>query len=492
VIVLTLLFVACGEETADNPAVPHPASDPASALREGSVQNVLLISIDTLRADRLETFGYDRPTSPNLAAFARRSVVFENARAQAPQTAPSHASLFTSQYPSAHRIVNVHGDAPLVHLLPEKAITLAEVLSAAGVETGAFVSGGNLTQKMAMDRGFDTWDEQLDDVSDRIDALMGWMLAPDRGAFFAVLHTYQVHAPYIPPADLYEEFVDPNYEGPLRARLTNYLGMSMQETWAAAVGPEYWEGMLEYDEEDVGFLSDLYDAEIRYVDQQFRRLFRAIYDNQELLANTAIIVLSDHGEEFREHGKYQHDQVFEELLHVPLIVRLPPALEKSGMVGRVSTPVELLDVAPTVTELMGVDDSEAGWTGRSLVPLLEDADLLPSQWELRPTFSELVVDPGPKYSRVVVFRGWKYIHTWQSNIDVTWEWLFHLQEDPLEKINLIHSEDPEAVRALAGLRELLRTHSLATKAKAEALGPAGAVEMDADMERLMRQLGYIR
>jgi len=487
-----LLLAACGEGATDRSAAPDSAPESAPSFLEGSVRNVLLISIDTLRADRLEAFGYDRPTSPNLAAFARRSVVFENARAQAPQTAPSHASLFTSQYPGAHRIVNVHGEAPLVHLLPEKATTLAEVLSAAGVETGAFVSGGNLTRKMAMDRGFDTWDEQLDDVSDRIDALMEWMLSPERGAFFAVLHTYQVHAPYIPPADLYPEFVDPNYEGPLRARLTSYLGMSMQETWAAAVGPKYWEGMLDYDDDDVGFLSDLYDAEIRYVDQQFRRLFRAINANPELLSTTAIVVLSDHGEEFREHGKYQHDQVFEELLHVPLIVRLPPALEEAGAVGRVSTPVELLDVAPTVAELMGADDSQAGWTGRSLVPLLEDADSLPSQWELRPTFSELVVDPGPKYSRAVVFRGWKYIHTWQSNIDVTWEWLFHLEEDPLEKTNLIHSKESEAVRALAGLRELLKAHSLQTKAKAEELGPAGAVEMDADMERLMRQLGYIR
>lgn len=489
-----LVFLCLIQSGCSDPDDLTPGGD-ASGGRSplvGSVTNVLLISLDTLRADRLEAFGYDRPTSPNLSAFASRGVVFERARSQSSQTAPSHASLFTSQYASAHRVVNVHGANPKVHLLPAGATTLAEVVSSAGVETAGFVSGGNLTRKMGMDRGFDTWDENLDDISDRIDALLRWMMAPDRGPFFAVLHTYQVHAPYIPPKDVYPEFVDPAYQGPLRSRFEKYLDLPMKDTWAAAVGPEYWEGMLEFDEDDVGFLSDLYDAEIRYVDQQLRRLFQAIHDDQELFQETAIIVLSDHGEEFKDHGKYQHDQLFEELVHVPLIVRLPPPLERSGAVGRVSTPVELLDVAPTVAELLGVEDESAGWTGRSLAPLMETPGAVPGGWELRPTFSELVVDPGPKYYRAVAFQGWKYIHAWQSDKDFTWEWLFFLDDDPLEQKDLMHSTDPRDVRALERLRLLLKAHTLETQAKAESLGPAGAVEMDADMERLMRQLGYIR
>jgi arylsulfatase A-like enzyme len=451
------------------------------------------VSLDTLRADRLEAYGYDRPTSPNLEAFGRRAVVFEAARAQASQTAPSHASLFTSEYPGAHRIVNVHGANPKVHLLPPGVETLAEVLSGAGIETAAFVSGGNLTRKMHMDRGFDVWDEQLEDVSERINALLRWAMAPERGRFFAVLHTYQVHAPYLPPRDVFPEFVDPAYDGPLRARLERFLDLPAQDSWAAAAGPEYWAGMLEFAAPDVQFLSDLYDAEVRYLDREIRRLLEYLLGDDQLGAQTAIIVLSDHGEEFMDHGKYQHDQVFEELVHVPLMVRMPPSFEEEGYVGRVATPVELIDVAPTVVELLGVSPGDAGWSGRSLLPVMRRPGAgLPPGWDVRPTFSELVVDPGPKYYRAVSHLGWKYIHAWQQNIDATWEWLFHLEEDPGEAVNLLSSQDPEVQRILARLRALLEARTLENAQRAQEVGSGGAVEMDADMERLMRQLGYIK
>ena len=482
-----LLGVGCGPGGGGVAGEGDPAAEGAAV-----VKNVLLISFDTLRADRLEPYGYPRPTSPNIDAFASRGVVFEAARAQASQTAPSHASLFTSEYVGAHKIINVHGKNPKVHLLPPGVRTLAEVLSEAGLETAAFVNGGNLTRKMQMDRGFDLWDEKLEGVEGRVDSLVNWMMEPGRGPFLAMLHTYQVHAPYLPPREVYPEFVDPGYEGPLRSRLESYLELSPEQAWAAAVGPSYWEGMLDYTDEDVGFLSDLYDAEIRYLDSQFRRLLEYVLGHAELSNNTAIVLLSDHGEEFKEHGKYQHDQLFEELVHVPLIVRLPPEAERQGAVGRVEEPVELIDVAPTVADLLGVDTSGIDWVGRSLVPFIRAPGQTPRGWERRPSFTELVVDPGPKYYRAVVFQGWKYIHAWQSNIDVTWEWLFRLEQDPGELNNLIKSEDAEAQRALTRLQALLEEHTVESAKRGQRLGSGGAVEMDEDMERLMRQLGYIR
>jgi len=202
-------------------------------------------------------------------------------------------------------------------------------------------------------------------------------------------------------------------------------------------------------------------------------------------------VLSDHGEEFMDHGKYQHDQVFEELVRVPLMIRMPGAWEQRGWVGRRSAPVGLVDVAPTVAELLGVDGSGLGWRGRSLVPLME-GDAVAAEWAARPVFAELVIDPGPKYYRSVVWQGWKYIHAWQRDIDHTWEWLFHLENDPGERRNRIASEDPEVARILGALKELLERHALENAARAAEVGDGGAVEMDEDMHRLMRQLGYVK
>ncbi|MFT7463985.1 MAG: arylsulfatase A-like enzyme, partial [Pseudohongiellaceae bacterium] len=263
--------------------------------------------------------------------------------------------------------------------------------------------------------------------------------------------------------------------------------------WSAATGPAYWDGMLEYDQADIDFLSDLYDGEIAYVDGEIRRLWEYLSE-AGLLKSTAVIFLADHGEEFMDHGKYQHDQVYEELLHVPLIVRLPPALERAGYRGRVGQVVELIDVAPTVSELFGLREVPTQWTGRSLVQLLENAGdegLKNSREFDRPSFSELVIDPGPKYHRTVNWGGWKYIHVWQKDIDHTWEYLFHLEEDPQERRNVVTSDVPETTRALSALRQLLEEQSIANAEAGAAAGPGGAQEIDGDMLELMLKLGYI-
>lgn len=449
-----------------------------------------MISLDTLRRDRLDVYGSERATSLNLEGLARRSVVFEDARAQSAQTAPSHASLFTAEHPAVHGVINVHGNDPRIHKLPEGVRTVAEVLSEAGLETAAFVSGGNLSKRMDMDRGFDVWDERLEDVSGRIDAALAWMFAPQRGdrGFFALIHTYEVHAPYLPPREVYPAFVDPAYAGPLRARLEKYLSSSTKDAWDAAVGPEYWEGMLDFDDDDVRFLSDLYDAEIAHTDSELRRLFEYVM-RSDLSRNTAIIVLSDHGEEFRDHGKYQHDQVFDELLRVPLMIRFPPALESAGYKGRIAEPVGLVDVGPTVADMLGVSWPEEERWGQSLLPLVDKSR--PGTWRRRPVFAQLVVDPGPKTHRSVVWDGWKYIHVHQANIDRTWEWLFHVAADPLERKNLVESSDPEPVKVLRVLREMLKNHAVESERRVAAVGKGGISEIDDETEDQMRALGYI-
>ncbi|GJM20545.1 MAG: hypothetical protein DHS20C15_04600 [Planctomycetota bacterium] len=452
---------------------------------------MLLISLDTLRADRLEAYGSQRPTSPSLNAFASRSVVFDDARAQASQTAPSHASLFSSTSLAVHGVINVHGDTPRVHKLPSGVTTLAEVVSERGWETAAFVSGGNLSQRMDLNRGFDTWDERFENVTERSRAALSWMLKPGRGPFFTVLHTYQVHAPYLPPRELADRFVDPAYSGPLRERLDHYLALPEKAAWEAAVGPAYWEGLLDFTDEDVRFLSDLYDAEIAHLDESLRIVFETVMRG-ELGHRLAIVILSDHGEEFRDHGKYQHDQIFEEHLHVPLMIKLPPKLERSGWTGRVQTPVSLIDVAPTVLEVLGLSADGLPWQGRSLMPLLGPDREKHEGGELsRPVFSQLVVEPGPQYHRSVVFNDWKYIRVWHENIDHTREWLFNLSNDPGERRNLIDVDHSGAPKVLATLRELLEQQGAQDADLARRVGDGITEALDAEGCQRLRALGYV-
>lgn len=480
---------ACGSDSTDEVVIEEVETSPTGRA-DVLAQNVILISLDTLRADRLGLMGYKKLTSPNLDALARRSVVFDRAQTQSSQTAPAHASLFTSEYPGAHRIVNAHTASRDLFTLPPHVTTLAEALSKEGVETAAFVSGGNLTKRMEMDRGFSVWDEKNEDISKRLNAMLEWIWAPDRGRFFVILHSYQVHAPYLPPQEFLERFVDRNYAGPLKARTEKYLALPQEEAWAAATGPAYWEGLLDYTPEDVRYLSDLYDAEIAYVDQELRRFLES-YLGSELGATTALVVLSDHGEEFKEHGKYQHDQVYEEHLHVPLFFRLPGALEGQGWKGRVKHAVELVDVAPTIAELMGAGRDDDGWEGRSLVPLLSP-NRDGAMWRSQPRFSELVVGPGPKYYHSITWQGWKYIRAWQKDINVEWEWLFHLEDDAKERVNMVEVESPEVQEALTQLREELLRHINAVQEKAVELGEGGMAEVDDDLRQMLKQLGYVR
>ena len=483
---------ASGAAAPAGSSVPAPgrARTPA-AVPDALVRNVVLVSIDTLRADRLGPYGYQRPTSPNLSALSQKGVVFTHAQSQSAQTAPSHASLFTSAYGETHGLINVHGDASQMRTLPAGLTTLAEVLQRAGLETAAFVSDGNLTRGMGMSRGFALWDEKNEDVSGRVSAALGWIQSPDRKRFLALVHTYQVHAPYVPPAEVAQRFIDKGYSGPLLARLQRYWTLPWEKQWAGGVGADYWEGMLEYTADDVRFLSDLYDGEIAYADDMLRRLL------QELLAgprakDTAVIVLSDHGEEFRDHGKFQHDQVFQELIHVPLLVSVPSAVTRVPWTGEVAAPVELVDVAPTVAELLGVDAGAAGWAGRSLVPLLDPLRRAAASDADRAQFSELTMetDHGPKVFRTLTWHGWKYIHGEQPEMQAKWEWLFDLTKDPHEKTDRMADTGAEAVAMLKELRQRLDAHTQACLERAAAAGSSDSVSVPDELRENLNQMGY--
>jgi len=296
----------------------------------GGARNLIVISIDTLRADRLGCYGAERATSPALDAFAAGAVRFERAYAAAPWTLPSHVTMLSGLLPSVHGV-----DQP--DLRPGRDTRLlAEVLRDAGYYTFAGTDGGWLGADFDLDRGFRAFDDadvdfeaRLDRALERIDAVHG--VRP----FFAFLHTYDVHCPYTPGAP---------YDGMFASD-----GARAIETEGRCGNPDF--NLLDLDAAEARFLADRYDGGIRRADDALGE-FLAELEARGVLDDTVVVVTSDHGEEFLEHGRIGHEgSVYPELLHVPLVVRAPgvePGVraEPVGLVDLVPTVLELLDVAP--------------------------------------------------------------------------------------------------------------------------------------------------
>jgi len=355
---LALLAGACG-----------PAAEPDARGPTFARAPVLLVSIDTLRADRLGCYGYERDTSPHIDRVAAEGVVFEECYANSPKTASSHMSLFTSLPPSAHGVTNASARLGIrVRRVGANRRTLPQVLDEAGWRCTALASGANLNPQMGFARGFeDRFTSRNQDVSDLVDrALRLDRMAADLDSPpFWFLHTYQVHAPYLPP-DAYRERFAPQPRGRAGELMEAMRGLSHTQAWRR-MHAGLWDHEDEFGPQDARYLSDLYDAEIAYTDAQLGRLFDALRASgtwDELL----VVILSDHGEEFAEHGDFEHDQLFAEHLHVPWIVKLPGGAHAGTRVRGLTS---LLDVMPTLLDLLGLEGPPT-MAGRSQVPAILD------------------------------------------------------------------------------------------------------------------------
>lgn len=370
-----LLCAACGDgapSTADANAADvsfdfAAAADADAPPPVADRPNLVVFLIDTQRADFLGTYGHPQPTSPQLDAFAREGMVFEAAFAQASSTSPSHASLFTSTYPRTHGVWNrvVHDvlDDPVHPALADSAVTLAEALAEHGYDTAGIADGGNVQASRGFAQGFRVWDSDFRGADHRVDRAVRWLDSERDPAkpFFLFLHTYQVHTPYVPERQYVELFADPDYDGPLRAAWEGARAYWEENiaTLRGAIGDiqsRFYKPHIPKEDgtslppADLAFLKALYEAEIRQTDAAFAR-FLAALDERGLDENTLILVTSDHGEEFWEHGKYGHHQIYDHTVHVPFFVRGPGV--PAG--ARRSDPVELLDVMPTLLRQAGVE-----------------------------------------------------------------------------------------------------------------------------------------
>jgi arylsulfatase A-like enzyme len=353
----TLALAAC---------TAREAAPPASRPRG----RVILISLDTLRADHLGAYGYPRPTSPFLDSLAARGTLFENAVAQLPGTLPSHMSIFTGLYPAEH------GVYPPEAVLSTRLPTLPEVFRAHGFRTGGHSEGGYLEGRYGFARGFEEWTDphpmverggRLVKVPEAVKRTFEAGLdfvrrARQAEAFFLFLHTYSVHDPYDPPQPYRSQF----WKGPAPAGAFPPDGEELSAFNAG--GRRLAPGAVAY-------YQALYDAQIRYTDDVLREFFAGL-DALGLRDQVTVVITSDHGEEFLEHGKLAHEQVYHECLHVPLLVVRPGG--KPG--ARVAALVQSIDIAPTLYELAGVPAAaRPKMSGRSLVPLLEGGSARPGR-----------------------------------------------------------------------------------------------------------------
>jgi len=354
-------------ERIDRPAPPPPAAD---ARRP----NLVIVSLDTLRADRLGAYGHDRPTSPHLDRMAEGATLFEQAYSQSPKTAPSHMTLFTGLYPEAHRVKNrFNARTPWLGRLSPDLPTLAEMLAAAGYRTVGRTSGANVHASLGFARGFESYERAGRDARSVFRAAGEALgrLAARPAPFFLFAHTYQVHAPYLPPPAYRDAFVDPDYAGAIESDPAK-LGASYEDVYA-----EFWRRVDRDDAADRRHLLDLYDACIRFTDDELGAFLERL-EALGLADRTIVVVLSDHGEEFGGHGGFEHDALWQEILHVPLVVRVPEGVRAGWTGRRVAEPVGLVDVMPTLLELLALPVPEHV-QGRSLVGVVERGEA-PRPW----------------------------------------------------------------------------------------------------------------
>jgi arylsulfatase A-like enzyme len=443
-------------------------SDP-TVFAHGPVEgtNFILISLDTLRADHLPWHGYRRDTAPRLTrALVPDSTVFDDCVAPASTTGPSHMTLFTSLQPLVHG-VRLSASS---RQIPPRVRTLAQALRAGGLVTGAVTENGPLGVHKGFGRGFDSFRENkapkirkafTGRVATTFAAGRAWLERQGDKRFFLFLHTYETHTPYSAPGFYDTVFAD---------------------------DPD----LRRFERIPKGAKPIDYDREIRYADDEVAA-FLSWARERGLLENTIVILTSDHGEAFLEHGyRYHGSTLFQEVLHVPLLVSGP------GIVpGRVELPVGLIDLMPTVLELADLEPASEAH-GRSLVPLLRGAAVDPEPWMSRAIYSEAWQDSAVttvpvevKQPTFSVRRGDRKVIRYRSNGGYRYSY-FNLGTDPRERFELY----PQRTEEVADLRRMLDQYEpismeLRAALQIEADDDAEADALDPEREEKLRALGYI-
>jgi arylsulfatase A-like enzyme len=379
-------------------------SAPIIAGGAGDVRRVVVVGIDALRADHLGTYGHPRDTSPELDQLAEGAYVFDRAYAPAPRTKPSFRSAFTGAYP-----------LPAIHTP-----TFGQVLSQAGLVTGGFSANVHLVPRFGFSDGFDSWHyDNGAKASDQVDRAIAWLERNQDTDSFLFLHIMDPHIFYDAPGRFKNLYVEDS--PPLKfPRKFNRWEIKRLET-TGKLG-----------ETEKRFVEDRYDGEVRYTSSELGRFFTAL---DALPGRTLVVVHTDHGDEFWEHGGFEHNHtLYNELVRTVLWIRPPGGW--AGGPHRVQAQASLVDIAPTLYDLLGVPRSDwPAMAGRSLAPLVDQARAgleaeTVAALDERPLHVGYLMYDTERWA--VVHRGGKYIlHTISGD-----EELYDLDADPSEQRDL--------------------------------------------------------
>ena len=414
VVKLELCALGSGVAGFASPAIVEPRAAPAA--QDQRPQGVIVLLVDTLRADRLRAYNPEsRVRTPALDALAAQGAVFEAAQAPENWTKPSVASVLTGLYPTSHGTKT--GDA----LLAERAQLVSEVFKEAGFATGLFAANGFVSDRFGFNQGWDRYTnyvrEKRNTNADNVlrDAA-NWIEEHRRERFFAYIQTIDPHVPYDPPDEFLEPYQSEPYTGPIRPWLT-----ASQLEKAKQVPPK-----LELTETDRAYLSALYNGEVSFHDR-YLGVFIDRLKRMGLYDRVLFVVTADHGEEFYDHKSFGHGHtLYQELIGVPFIARHPGSVKAR----RVREPVSTIDIAPTILSAAGVPIPET-MEGRDRLPQLLGAPAPP----LSAAFSDFLDD-----RRAVRSGRFKLI---LRGLTPT---LFDLGSDPAEQVELNLAEHPIALR----------------------------------------------
>jgi len=465
------LQISCGQ-----PAVPERS-------------NILLITIDALRADHLSSYGYERATSPIIDGLAAEGVRFDNAIVQWPKTAPSFASIFTATYPKDNGIVRKVG-VPL----PQEFRMLAEVLHEQGFATHAVVANGAVASEFNFDQGFDTYVESWklspsEEGQDTTGAMSVTQLAKavirdhdPKQPYFLWVHYLDPHFPYAAPEPLTDRFEGDAFFDPSEQIAIKEVPIRQM----AGIGSD----QVLSDRTDLAYYVARYDAEIAYVDAQIGTLLDFMSD-RGLLENTLTILTSDHGESLGEHSYYfDHGRFgFQACLRVPLVFHYPGVLDPHVD----SDPVELIHLTPSILDFAGVDLEDDRWMqGRSLASRLRSS----SARVTRPAFSQAGYATERKWQQIVQDRRFKLMNViagdeqrWVGGKGVFMT-LYDLENDPGETTDVLEQFPEAAERLRRSLDQIWSAEPF------PALTDEGATsqqrQMDEETRRQLKALGYLQ
>ncbi len=396
--------------------------------------NVIFVSFDALQAAHVGSLGYARDVTPTIDAIAKEGFSFANTISTASWTVPASMTWFTGVYPSEHRLTNKFAvfNPPnnvlsnLKKLSPDL-MTLAEVLKNNGYATGGFTGNAGVNGFFGYDQGFDTYfyeKGKFGSMGVSIPKAQEWLKDNGKKKFFMFLHGYDIHGQGIPEGGFDYRFVDKGYD-------KRYTGSKEEQEALREEGLEKGETTLR--EEDIRFWRAIYDEKIQRTDALFKK-FLVDFEKTGLMDKTLFVLTSDHGTEFHEHKRFDHGfSLYDELIHVPLVIKLPG--QKAGRV--INDQVSSIDVMPTILDLLDVQMPEKAKNqirGASLTPALKGSKVA------KDVFFETDYRLYTFKRGIQTVDGWKLIYTMENK----GRELYNVKKDPGEKVNLAEKEPRKA------------------------------------------------